>query len=81
MKTLGELIRWRAGQHPERVALDDGGRQTTHAEIDRRASQVAGALIAAGVEFADGPPCNPTGKLRRRELRERYWKDRDRRVS
>jgi len=27
------------------------------------------------------PPRNPSGKVRRRELREPYWKDRDRRVN
>ena len=53
MKTLGELIRWRAGQHPGRVALEYEGRQTTYAELDRRASQVAAALIAAGAQPGD----------------------------
>jgi acyl-CoA synthetase (AMP-forming)/AMP-acid ligase II len=53
MKTVGELIRWRARQHPERLALVHGERRTTYRELDRAASRVANALIAAGVRPGD----------------------------
>lgn len=33
------------------------------------------------VEFIDALPRNPVGKVLKRELREKYWKDHDRRVS
>jgi long-chain acyl-CoA synthetase len=53
MRTLAELARWRAGYHPDRVALEYAGRHTTYAELDRRASRVANALIRVGVRPGD----------------------------
>lgn len=50
MKTLAELLRWHAGYHPDWVALEYGERRTTFAELDCRASQVANALVHAGVQ-------------------------------
>ncbi|MBI4518105.1 MAG: fatty acid--CoA ligase [Deltaproteobacteria bacterium] len=50
MRTVAELIRWRAKQHAERVALEYAGRWTTYAELDRRANQVANALVRCGVQ-------------------------------
>ncbi len=47
---MAELVRWRAGQHPDRVAVEHAGRETTYAELDRRASRVANALIRSGVQ-------------------------------
>ncbi len=49
MKTLAELIRWRAAQHPDCIALEYEQRSTTYAELDRRANRVANALIQNGV--------------------------------
>lgn len=49
MKTVGEILRWRARQHPDQVALCHAGRETTYAELDRRANQVAQALIRDGL--------------------------------
>ncbi len=49
MKTVAELLRWRARQHPARAALVHEARTTSYAELDRRASRVANALLASGV--------------------------------
>lgn len=53
MRTVAELIRWRARQHPDRVALEYAGRETTYAALDRHASQVASALLRSGVQPGD----------------------------
>jgi acyl-CoA synthetase (AMP-forming)/AMP-acid ligase II len=53
MKTVGELLRWRATRHPERPALWFRGRETSWRELDRRASRVANALARAGVRAGD----------------------------
>ena len=49
MKTVGEIARWRARLHPDLPALWCAGRETTYAELDRRASRVANALLRAGL--------------------------------
>jgi len=53
MKTVGEILRWRARQHPDGAALWHEGRETTYRELDRRASRVANALRRAGVAPGD----------------------------
>jgi long-chain acyl-CoA synthetase len=53
MKTVAELIRWRAALNPDRVALVHEGRETSYRQLDRAASRVANALIAAGVGPGD----------------------------
>jgi acyl-CoA synthetase (AMP-forming)/AMP-acid ligase II len=50
MKTVGELIRWRARLHPKRVALVHRERATTYGELDRASNRVANALLAAGLQ-------------------------------
>jgi acyl-CoA synthetase (AMP-forming)/AMP-acid ligase II len=50
MKSVGEILRWRARQHPQQVAIWHEGRELTYADLDRRSNQVANALIAAGLE-------------------------------
>lgn len=50
--TAGYLRHW-ASQRPERTALKWEGGQVTYAELDRRSSQVAQALRAAGVGPGD----------------------------
>ena len=49
MKTVAELIRWRARIHPERIAVVHADRETTYRELDRASNRVANALRAAGV--------------------------------
>jgi len=53
VKTVAELLRWRARQHPARPALLHAGRETSYAALDRGASRVANALVAAGVRPGD----------------------------
>jgi len=50
MQTVAEILRYRARQQPEQVALWHEGRSTTYAELDRRSNQVANALLAAGLK-------------------------------
>ena len=50
MKTIAEMLRWRARLDPDGIALTHGGRSTTYAELDRRSSRVASALVAAGLQ-------------------------------
>ncbi len=53
MKTVGEMLRWRARLHPDRVALRYEDRETRYRELDRAANRVANALIAAGLSPGD----------------------------
>ncbi len=53
MKTVGELLRWRARECPGRLAIWCDGREQSYAELDRRSNQVANALIRAGVRSGD----------------------------
>ena len=39
--------------YPDRIAIDDGTRQTTYAELDERSRRLAGALIGRGVKRGD----------------------------
>jgi len=50
MKSIGEIVRFRARQHPDRVAIWHEGRETTYRELDRRANRVANALMEAGLK-------------------------------
>lgn len=47
---LSELLKERAQKHPTRTAMIFQGRETSYGVLDARASQVANALIDAGVE-------------------------------
>jgi acyl-CoA synthetase (AMP-forming)/AMP-acid ligase II len=53
MKTVAEILRWRARQRPEGSALWYDDRELSYRQLDERASQVANALIAAGVQPGD----------------------------
>ena len=53
MYSLPELIRWRARVTPDISAIWFEGQSQTYRELDRRASQVANALIARGVKPGD----------------------------
>jgi fatty-acyl-CoA synthase len=47
--TIGALLRDQARRHPARVALEEGGRSTTYAELNARVNRLAQALAARGV--------------------------------
>jgi fatty-acyl-CoA synthase len=47
--TLAEIIRHQALTQPQRIALTFADRDTSYGALDRRASQVANGLIAAGL--------------------------------
>jgi acyl-CoA synthetase (AMP-forming)/AMP-acid ligase II len=47
--TLAEIVRHQAATQPERIALIFADRETSYGALDRRASQVANGLIAAGL--------------------------------
>jgi acyl-CoA synthetase (AMP-forming)/AMP-acid ligase II len=46
---LADVVRQQAAERPAAIALTFEGRDTTYAELDRRASRVANGLIAAEV--------------------------------
>lgn len=50
MRTIAEVLRWRARQHPQQVVLRHEGRDTTYAQLDRRANVVANALLRDGLQ-------------------------------
>jgi fatty-acyl-CoA synthase len=43
--------------------------------------RIAGYKLPKSVDFIEALPRNPSGKILRRELREPYWKDQERRVG
>jgi len=50
MRSLGDIARHHGGTRGEKIALQFEGRTTTYAAFDAHTSQVAQALIAAGVK-------------------------------
>ena len=50
MAVLGDAVRVHGRTRPEAIAFDFEGRQTTFGELDAHTSQVANALVAAGVK-------------------------------
>ncbi|TQK50277.1 2,3-dihydroxybenzoate-AMP ligase [Streptomyces sp. SLBN-118] len=55
-ETFGQMLRARAGQYPDRVAVVDpagDGRRWTYAELDRRADRLAAGFRDAGIAKGD----------------------------
>src|SRR5512138_3004725 len=48
--TVGDVIAAQARRVPDRIAVDDGRRTLTHAELDERACRLANSLRGLGVE-------------------------------
>jgi acyl-CoA synthetase (AMP-forming)/AMP-acid ligase II len=63
------------------VVLKPGAVADADAIIAYARERIAGYKVPKSVDFASDLPRNPSGKVLRRELRERYWKGRERRVG
>lgn len=63
------------------VILREGARATAEQLIEFSRGKVAPFKLPRSIEFVERLPRNPVGKILRRELRERYWRGCDRRVS
>ena len=50
IKVVADITRVHARKRPDKVAIVFEGRETTYAELDRRASRVANGLIDARVK-------------------------------
>jgi acyl-CoA synthetase (AMP-forming)/AMP-acid ligase II len=70
------------GEAVKAIVVLKPGLKATEAEIIAWARErIAGYKVPKSVDFVDALPRNPSGKILRRELREPYWKDRQRRVN
>ncbi len=63
------------------VVLKQGMQATAEDIIAFCKTRIASYKVPKSVDFVDALPRNPSGKVLRRELREPYWKGRDRRVN
>src|SRR3546814_8500361 len=50
---LGEIVRARASETGERVAIEFEGRETSYAELERHGLRIANALISSGIAPGD----------------------------
>jgi long-chain acyl-CoA synthetase len=64
------------------VVLKEGGKATAEELIEHARNSLSGFKVPKSVEFQDGPlPLSGAFKPLKRELRRRYWENRDRQVS
>jgi acyl-CoA synthetase (AMP-forming)/AMP-acid ligase II len=63
------------------VVLGEGSLLTDDALIAWTRDKLAGYKRPRSVDFAEGLPRNPSGKLLKRELRKAYWQGRERNVN
>lgn len=63
------------------VVLRDGQQATADEILGFCRGKLAGYKLPRSVEFLDQLPRNPSGKVLKRELRERYWAGHTRRVA
>ncbi|NYT86160.1 (2,3-dihydroxybenzoyl)adenylate synthase [Pollutimonas harenae] len=52
-ETFGALLRSRAEQHPDRIAVVGGSKNLTYAQLDEHASAIAAGLLAQGFQAGD----------------------------
>ena len=52
-ETFGAMLRSRAAQHPDRLAVVGGAQRLSYGELDRRASAIAAGLLAQGLKAGD----------------------------
>ena len=63
------------------VVLRPGAAPDAAAIMAYTRARLAGYKVPKSIEFLDALPRNPTGKILKRELREKYWKGYERRVN
>ena len=63
------------------VVLRPGSAPDPESIIAHCRTQIAGYKTPKTIDFIDVLPRNPSGKVLRRELREPYWRGRERRVG
>jgi long-chain acyl-CoA synthetase len=63
------------------VVLAPGAEVTADELIEFTRTRIARFKVPRSVDFVDVLPRNPSGKILKRELREPYWRDIDRRVN
>lgn len=72
--------RW--GEVPKAlVVLKEGARATAEEILAHCGGHLAGFKVPKSVEFVESLPKSGTGKVLKREIRERYWAGRSRRVN
>jgi acyl-CoA synthetase (AMP-forming)/AMP-acid ligase II len=62
------------------VVLKEGHTATEQELVDHCVKSLAGYKKPRSVDFVDELPKNPNGKILRRVVKEKYWRDKDRRV-
>ena len=63
------------------IVLKDGASATEADIITYARTQIAGYKCPKSVDFIEELPRNPSGKILRRKLREKYWADKERAVN
>jgi len=71
--SLVDLFRWRIKQSSQNITEDE--------IIAYSREKIAGFKCPKTIKFINEIPRNPTGKVLRKDLREPYWKGKQRNVS
>ena len=70
------------GESVKAIVVMKPGKSATAADIiGFTRSRIAGFKTPKSVDFVAALPRNPSGKILRRQLRDPYWKERDRQVN
>jgi acyl-CoA synthetase (AMP-forming)/AMP-acid ligase II len=70
------------GETGKAIVVRAAGSDVTEQElIDHCRRRLARFKCPTSVDWSDGLPRNPSGKILKKDLREPYWAGRDRRVS
>jgi long-chain acyl-CoA synthetase len=62
------------------VSLKKGAQATANELIDYAKKSLASYKVPKSIEFVDALPKNAAGKIMKRELREKYWANQERRI-
>ena len=72
--------RW--GEAVKAIVVAKPGPEPTAEELIAFArGRIAGFKVPSSVDFVEALPRNPSGKVLKRELREPYWRGRERKVN